>query len=338
MRILKYISIFLAISLGILYFLRNPLSYQTMTGQTMGTYYSIKVRNAKENQMLHNAIKASLAKVNQQMSVFDKDSEISAINNAPANEWIELSPEMRIVLKNAYDIYKKSGGHFDPTVGKLVDLWGFGTSRPKRTPTEEELKAALKVTGFNKIHFSPDFKKLKKDHQDITINLSAIAKGYGVDQIAALLRESRYQDFVVEIGGEVYASGQKSDEVPGWNIGIIKPVNNYNENAYVITLKDMAVATSGDYRNFIYVDDKKFSHTISPQNGRPVESNLISVTVFDKSAMVADGLSTAMMAKGDKKAIDFANRNNLAVIMFMHGEDNTVKTWVSNRAKKLIGE
>lgn len=337
MRIFKYISIFFLIVAGIFYLLRTPNPYQVMVGQTMGTYYSIKVKTGDENKLLHKNIKEELEKINQHMSVFDNNSEISLINREAADKWIPLSEEMQKVLKNAYQTYRKSNGAFDPTIGKLIDLWGFGTIRPKRYPSEEDIAAVMAVSGFDKIIFSPDFTKLKKKNDDVTLNLSAIAKGYGVDRIADLLKQMGYNDFVVEIGGEVSASGQKSDKINGWKVGIVKPVDNYTENAHVVTLKDSSIATSGDYRNFVYIDDKKFSHTISPKTGYPAENNLISVTIFHKQCMEADALTTAMMAMGEKKAIDFANRYNLATILFVRNDDDTISEIVSEKAKKILG-
>ena len=337
MRIFKYISIFFLAAAAIFYIWHEPAPYQIMSGQTMGTYYSVKVKTGRENKLLHKNIKEELEAVNAEMSVFDNNSEISRINREPADKWIELSPPMQKVLQNAYTIYSQSNGAFDPTVGRLVDLWGFGTIRPKKAPSEEDIREVLKTSGFNKIRFTHDFDKIKKEHEETMINLSAIAKGYGVDRVAELLEKLGYHDYVVEIGGEVRAGGRKSDQVDGWNVGIIRPENDYTENAYVITLKNQTVATSGDYRNFIYVDDKKYSHTISPKNGYPVENNLISATVFHSSCMIADGMTTAMMAMGEKAALDYANRYNVAAVLFVRGEDNTVKPLLSERAKRLVG-
>lgn len=338
MRIFKYISIFFIVAGGIFYLWRDPNPYQVMTGQTMGTYYNIKVKTKHENKMLQKNIKEELEAINTEMSVFDNDSEISKINKEVSGKWIELSEPVQAVLKTAYTVYNQSNGAFDPTVGRLVDLWGFGTIRPKKAPSDEEIKSILDITGFNKIRFSADFSKLKKDNDDIMLNLSAIAKGYGVDRIAKLLEKQGYTDFIIEIGGEVRAAGKKSEEINGWKVGIVKPTGDYTENAYVVTLKDHAVATSGDYRNFVYMNDKKFSHTISPKTGYPVEHNLVSVTVFHKNCMTADALTTAMMAMGEKSALDFANRYNLSTILFVRNEDNSVKAIVSEKAKKLVGE
>lgn len=337
MRIVKYISIFVLLIAGILYLLRRQEPYAAMNGQTMGTYYNIKVRADNDDKLLHKSIKDELQKINEQMSVFDANSEISRINKAEANTWIDLSPEMSLVLKSAYQNYRKSGGTFDPTIGKLIDLWGFGASGMQKYPDETEIKDVLADSGFDKIVFSEDFRRLKKKNANVILNLSAIAKGYGVDRIAALLKEKGYRNFVVEIGGEVYAAGQKSAEAKGWKVGIIRPVGNYTENAHIALLRDMAVATSGDYRNFIYIDDKKFSHTISPQTGYPVQSRLISATVFNQSCMEADALTTAMMAMGETKALEFANRQGLAAILFVRNDDDSVSELRSKAAAKILG-
>ena len=173
-------------------------------------------------------------------------------------------------------------------------------------------------------------------NNNVTLNLSAIAKGYGVDRLAQLLKSNGYNDFIIEIGGEVIASGNKSNKINGWNVGVVKPNETITENAFVITLKDYAVATSGDYRNFFYVGDKKYSHTINPKTGYPINNNLLSVTVFHESCMIADGIATAIMSLGKEKGLDFAKNNDIAVIMFVKTEDGKIENIVSPRAKRLI--
>ncbi len=338
MRLLKYFSILIAILALVFYLGSKTQRYQTMTGETMGTYYSIKIKTDKENNLLHNEVKAELERITSQMSVFDATSEISAINQAADKEWIELSPELSELMKTSYNINQASQGTFDPTVGKLIDLWGFGVSSPKKVPTSEEIAAVLKYSNFNKLKFSNNFQKVKKLNPNTYINLSAIAKGYGVDKISALLSKIGYKNYVIEIGGEVIAKGRRDEHTNGWNIGVSKPGENGVENAYIVTLKDYAVATSGDYRNFLVFENKRYSHTISPKTGYPVEHNLASVTVFHKNCMSADAYATALMAMGENKALNFANNNNLAVILFVRDNDNNIKSMVSNEAKKLIGE
>lgn len=338
MRIFKYFSIFLILTAIGYYLFVEKSPYTVMSGQTMGTYYNIKLKSSGKDNDLHTKIKQRLEQINKEMSVFDPQSEISKINNAKAGEWVELSPEMAQVMKDAYQAYKLSNGAFDPTVGKLVDLWGFGAGTPKTVPTKEEINNVLKYTGFDKIKFADNYSRLKKTHDDTYINLSAIAKGYGTDKIAELLEAEGFRDFVVEIGGEVVARGQRDDEVKGWNIGVVKPSKGQEENSYIITLKNSAVATSGDYRNYFYVDNKKYSHTISPKTGYPVEHNLASATVFYNNCMDADAIATSIMSMGEKKALKFANDNKIAVIMFVRDGDENMQTILSEKAKKLVGE
>ncbi|MBQ8784936.1 MAG: FAD:protein FMN transferase [Alphaproteobacteria bacterium] len=339
MRILKFFALFIFLTAVVWFFIGPKKTYHIVTGKIFGTYYTVKIRNSDENKLLQKSINDELSKINARMSVFDLTSEISEINKAEANQWIELSEDMQFLLKNSYKIYQMSNGAFDPTTGKLIDLWGFGTTgKIKKIPNEEDIANMLKTTGFDKIQFNKDYSQLKKQDKDIMINLSAIAKGYGVDRLAKLLKSLGYTDFIIEVGGEVVASGNKSKEIKGWNVGVVKPSETTNENAFIVTLKDYAVATSGDYRNFFYIGEEKYSHTIDPKTGYPAKNNLLSVTVFHESCMIADGLATAIMSMGEEKGLNFANNNKLAVIMFVKTEDNQIKNIVSQKAQKLIGQ
>jgi len=337
MKFIKYFSIVLFLSAAALFFMQDGRNYQILRGETMGTTYSIKIHTDKNDNMLHTRIRQKLADINAVMSVFEKDSEINSINNATNEDWIELSDEMAKLLKAAYLIYKKTGGAFDPTSGKLVDMWGFGTIKTERIPSQEEIDEVLAYSGFNRIKFSADYKKLKKENSETMLNLSAIAKGYGVDEIAKLLTDEGYKDFLVEIGGEVYAKGDREKSEKGWNIGIMDPMN-HAQNIAVANLKDSAVATSGDYFNYIHTDDALYSHTISMKDGRPVRSNLTSVTVFGDNCRDVDAYATAFMAMGEKKAISYANKNNMKAIFFVKNEEGKIDVVASNRAKKILGK
>ena len=334
---MKFLKLFLVVFVItiIAFYIKNPASnYYTITGETMGTYYSIKINTVKENNLLGKQVKEKFELINKQMSVFDSTSEISAINQADAGIWIPLSDEMADIFKTSKKVYDISNGYFDPTVGKLVDMWGFGTIKKQSIPTKEQIQDALKNSGFNKLEFSNDFKQVKKLNANINLNLSAIAKGYGVDKIFELLDKNGYTDFVVEIGGEVRAKGKRSNTATGWNIGIANPQTQ--TNSYVISLINRSVATSGDYQNFYEVDGKKYSHTISPLTGEPVQHAIASATIFYDDCATADALATALMAMGDKKALDFANRNNIQAIFFLRTNNDTLNVVASDAAKKLI--
>ena len=310
--------------------------FQILTGETMNTYYRITLREGREDTLLQNEIKEELQQINNEMSVFEHLSDISQFNRNTDTGWIDIPDELAVVLKEAYRVYQQTNGYFDPSVGKLVDLWGFGTNKVHRIPLEEEILEAKKSVGFNKISFSKDYKKAKKSIPDIYINLSSIAKGYGVDRIAKLLEKKGYQNYIVEIGGEVRAKGIRAPKAAGWNLGIARPESDsISDYEYVVSLKDMSVATSGDYRNYFYVEGKRYSHTLNPKTGYPVEHNLASVTVFDKECMRADALATGIMSMGETKGFEFVNNNRIPAILFVK-TDETYQVLISNEAKKIL--
>jgi len=334
---MKFLKIFLIVFIVALlaFYIKNPASnYYVITGETMGSYYTIKINTSRENNILGKQIKEELESINQRISIFDNNSELSKINQAGAGVWIPVSDELAELFKITKKIYDMTGGAFDPTMGKVIDLWGFGNTKRLTAPTDEQIAHALKSSGFNKLEFSDDFKQVKKLNADITINLSAIIKGYSVDRVCELLEKEGYTDFIVDIGGELRAAGQRSDTAAGWNIGVADPQTK--ANVFVVSLIDSAAATSGDYENFYEVDGKKYSHTISPLTGRPVQSSIASVTIFREDCATADGLATALQAMGDKKAIDFANRNNVQTVIFMRTDNDTLSSTISDSAKKLV--
>ena len=332
MRIFHYISILLFILVvGIFIYQYSP-HYQIIKGDIFGTYYSIKIKTDIKNNEIKNKVKEKLKEINNTMSVFDTESEISKINQAPAGQQIELSFSMREVIKAADKVYRQTNGYFDPSLGRLIDLWGFGSSS-KVTPTAEEIKQALKSSGFNKLKFVNDFQYITKTNAQTMINLSAIAKGWAVDEIARLLDGEGYKNYIVEIGGEVKTQGYREHDEP-WSIGINKPAANSSDNILVMSLSNMAVATSGNYRNFYSSDGKIIGHTISFETGEPAETDVASVSVFHDSCMMADAYATAIVAMGVEKGLDFANRQKLKVIIF----DREFNQHLSKSARKIFSE
>ena len=321
-KFLKIIFLLALISGTVFYCTRMRSAFYIITGETMNTYYRITIRSAQEDTMLNNEVREVLRQINNEMSVFENFSDISQFNKNPDTGWIDIPEELSVVLKEAYRVYQQTNGYFDPSVGRLVDLWGFGNNKIQRIPTTEEIKEAQKTVGFNKIGFSRDFRKAQKHNPDIYLNLSSIAKGYAVDKIAALLDQKGYTDYIVEIGGEVRAKGSRGKKSKGWNLGIARPeegkVTNYE---YVVSLSNMSVATSGDYRNNFYIDNKRYSHTLNPKTGLPIDHNLAAVTVFDKECMKADALATGIMVMGEVKGLEFANNNRIPVVMFVRSDN-----------------
>ena len=338
LKLLKIVFLLALIAGTCFYCAYMRSAFQIITGETMNTYYRVTMRTSQEDTMLRNEIREALHQINNEMSVFENVSDLSQFNKNTDLGWIDVPEDLAVVLKEAYQIYQQTNGYFDPTVGRLVDLWGFGTHKIQRIPSQDEIKESQNTVGFNKISFSRDFRKAKKPNSDIYLNLSSIAKGYAVDKIAALLDKKGYTDYIVEIGGEVKAKGSRAKKSKGWNLGIARPEEGkVTDFEYVVRLKDMAVATSGDYRNNFYMENKRYSHTINPKTGLPVDHNLAAVTVFDKECMRADGLATGIMVMGENKGLEFANNNRIPVVMFVRNEnEDGYQTLVSNEEKKLL--
>ncbi|MFQ3210069.1 MAG: thiamine biosynthesis lipoprotein [Colwellia sp.] len=293
-----------------------------LQGRTMGTTYNIKVVGTNEQVEalnLQQKIDDLLKQVNQEMSTYIKSSEISTFNQSSSTEAIEVSPGFARVLKESIRLGQLSEGKLDVTVGPLVNLWGFGPEqRPDKVPSEELLAATKKRVGLQ--HLVLEGNLLAKRIPDLYIDLSTIAKGYGVDVVAELIEKNGIANYLVEIGGELRLKGFKSTGEL-WAIAIEKPLTNERSVQEVIIPRDNAVATSGDYRIYFEANGVRFSHIIDPATGKPINHKLVSVTVIHPSSMTADGLSTALMVMGMEKGIAFATENNLAALFISKTEN-----------------
>jgi len=297
-----------------------------LQGRTMGTTYNIKVVATEEQVIelkLQQQIDAALKQVNQEMSTYIADSELSKFNLSTSAEAIEISAGLTRVIKESIRLGNLSGGKLDVTVGPLVNLWGFGPEqRPEKVPSDAILAATNERVGLQNLVLEGNL--LSKKIPDLYIDLSTIAKGYGVDIIAELIESNGLTHYLVEIGGEMRLRGFKNTGEL-WAIAIEKPILDQSgeERAVhqVIIPKDNAVATSGDYRNYFEADGRRFSHIIDPSTGKPIDHNLVSVTVVHPSSMTADGLSTTLMVMGMEKGMAFASENNLAALFISKTEN-----------------
>lgn len=313
----------------------SPKSEILLQGRTMGTTYNIKVVATPEqvtNLKLQQKIDEVLKQVNQEMSTYIPNSEISLFNKSNSKGNFEISNGFARVLKESIRLGELSEGKLDITVGPLVNLWGFGPEqRPEKAPNDELLELTRTRIGLKNLHLAGN--QLSKDIPDLYVDLSTIAKGYGVDVVAELIEANGMTNYLVEIGGEMRLKGFKhTGEL--WAIAIEKPILDPSGEQravhQIIIPKDNAVATSGDYRNYFEADGQRFSHIIDPATGKPIDHNLVSVTVIDPSSMTADGLSTMLMVMGAKEGMAFAIKNNLAALFISkteHGfsEQFTVK-------------
>ena len=304
----------------------------------MGTTYNVTVIDnplslSKEN--LKKRIEETLNEVNEKMSNWYDQSEINMINNDNRGEPIDLSQELFDVINISTDIHNRSNGAFDITAAPLINLWGFGPNKSERKiPSVSEVNAALEMVGQTRLlKLIPGLNQLKKRNSEVSINLSAIAKGYGIDRIARTLREEKIQNFLVEIGGDLITSGTNKNG-NAWSIGIESPKGGRQIVQYVIKIKDQAMATSGDYKNFFEKNGIRYSHIIDPKTGYPIRHKTLSVTVLSNSAALADGWATAMLVLGKNDGMIVANKLDIPVF-FISSHEKTFITAGSEEFKKI---
>ncbi|SFV85740.1 Thiamin biosynthesis lipoprotein ApbE [hydrothermal vent metagenome] len=285
---------------------------QTFFGTTMGTTYTIKV--AGTTVATQQKIDERLKQLNKTFSTWDDQSELSLLNKQPINHWISVSDELFYVLKKSKEIHQTTNGYFDPGAGRLIDVWGFGVKKVIQKPSRSMVHTALKNSSIRYIIFRDGRNKAIIKTRDIHINLSAIAKGYAVDELAKLLNTKNH---LIEIGGEIHAQGINYN-VP-WTVGIEHPANT---SVTSIILDNQSIATSGNYRNFFIWNGIHYAHILNPITGIPVISDLSSVSVLHSQTMIADAYATAMMAMGSHNAIRLAKRLNLSVILILNKRAN----------------
>jgi len=318
----------------------------SFSGPTMGTQYTVRYvsqENNPEPEHLQSLAEKRLQKINRQMSTYDPDSELSRFNRHTGDDWFPVSAETAEVVAFALDVAVKSDGAFDPTIGPVVNLWGFGPVRRRELPpAEADIAEAMTVVGFDKLEVRREPPALRKSVPGLYVDLSAIAKGFAVDEISALLSRVGCRASMVEIGGEVRTRGLKADDSP-WRIGIEKPDSEGRSIQTVIELRDSALASSGDYRNFFQRDGVRYSHTIDPQTGRPVSHHLATVSVRTESCMKADALATALLVMGEAKGYDWCTENDVAALFLIRqdkeiAEKATPKYLEVDQGAELTGE
>jgi len=297
----------------------------TFSGAIMGTWYSIKYLppSAVTPEQINTQIHAKLVRVDELMSTYKHESEISLFNAAPTLEWFEISAETAEVVALAQRVSQQTQGAFDITVARLVDLWGFGPAfQEPEIPDSEQIKQVLSQVGYQNLQLNKGAGQLRKQTA-LHIDLSAIAKGYGVDQVADYLDDIGVSTFMVEVGGEIRTRGTKPSGKP-WRIAIESPSSEQRDVHSVIDVTDRAVATSGDYRNYFEKNGQRFSHTIDPKTGYPITHNLASVTVIGESAAEVDALATAFSVMGADQAMQYATTYNIAVYFIVKEQEGFV--------------
>lgn len=298
---------------------------QQFSGKTMGTTYTVKYLTDANSQLpppeqVQAELDHLLQEVNRQMSTYQDDSEISRFNRMPAGEMV-ISTDFATVVAEAISLHELTEGALDVTVGPLVNLWGFGPNKSViRSPNAEELAAAEAVVGINKIHLNrhDNRTQLGKLADGVSVDLSAIAKGFAVDKLAEHLDGLGIEHYLVEIGGELRARGHNQQNQP-WSVGIEEPqLLQHQSTRVVVALQNQALATSGDYRNFHSdAEGRRLSHIINPQTGIPISHNLASVSVVADNTMRADGLATGLFVLGEERSMALAEQHGLAIFLIV---------------------
>lgn len=293
-------------------------------GEAQGTTYSITY--IAKAPVEKTAIDSILQVIDLSMSTYIDNSLISKINRG---ENLPIDPHFEKVFSASFDIYWQSKGAFDPSIGQLINAWGFGKKENHTPPTQKQIDSLLALTGMDKVHYidTPRGAFIRKDNPNIQLNFNAIAQGYTSDVIADYFRSKQISNFIVEVGGELAIYGKNILKDKSWRIGIDNPLQKPDEDREIIAtveLTDCGLATSGNYRK-LWTDSisgQKYVHTINPKTGRPQPSNLLSATVIAPSAMLADGYATTLMALGGiEKAKDFLTQHKELKAVLLYSDE-----------------
>lgn len=298
---------------------------ERLEGPTMGSRYSIQyvaVAGTPARVAVQHQVDDLLAEIDRDFSTYRGDSAVSRFNAASAGACLEMPGPVLHLVRVGEALSRASDGAFDLTVGPLLDLWGFGPqSRGERVPSQEERVAVARRVGYP--HLRIDGKTLCKDAAT-QLDFNAIAAGYTVDRMAARFEALGIHDYLVEITGELKASGRRPDGGP-WRVAIEAPRSDRREAERVLALAGYGVSTSGDYRHYFERDGQRYSHTLDPRSGAPIAHGLASVTVVDRSALQADGLSTLLMVLGPEQGLAFAERQGIAALFVSHRGEGFVQ-------------
>jgi len=341
----RKIELFLKFSLLLLLFSLTACTEQEtkqpvrLQGQIFGSFWLATLPDdwtPEQVKILRAGIQGELNKVDLAMSTYKPDSELNRFNQAPLNEWIQISAPLFEVFNTSQSVALASQGAFDVTLGGLVNLWSFGPeARPETIPSSSLLEERLVETGYKYLELDTEQQAARRTRNSF-VDLSGVAKGYAVDQVAQWLQQQGVSNFLVNVGGEIVVAGYRAEKQP-WRVGIEVPDGSQQTAHHILPLINSSVATSGDYRNFYEVDGQRMSHTIDPKTGWPIKHNLASVTVIHPSNAVADAWATAFMVLGTEVSLSLANRENIKVLLISKNKD-AWKTQVSNSLAQTLGE
>ena len=312
-------GLFACLVFGLLLSCSEPSREVALTGPAMGTTYTVKalVPPGIETATLRVAIDDVLARIDRQMSSYRSDSEISRFNASPSTDWMPVSAELANLVDRTRAISEASGGALDITVAPLVDLWGFGPAGERKgVPTAEEIEAARGQIGYRHVEVQLEPHALRKANSTVRVDLNAVAPGYAVDALAARLTSRGITRFMVELGGEVIARGVNA-EGRAWRIAVERPFDTRSQPYAILKLHDASVATSGEYRHYYSYEGHRYSHTIDPRTGRPVEHSAGAVVVIAGTTFEADAWATAFNVLGPDEGQALAQQRGMPVMFIL---------------------
>lgn len=299
---------------------------QTLSGDSMGSSWAVRyVGNDASVERVRAAIEQRLALVDRQMSTWKTDSDLSRFNTAAAGTWVDSPPELFKVVEAALKLAEATGGAYDPTVGPLVDLWGFGPAGERREPPDAaSIEAMRKRVGWQRVHRDAAQTRVLQSG-GVHLDLSSIAPGYALDLIGEYLELQGRMDYLVEVGGELRGRGLKPDG-SAWQVAIQRPLDNDAADdsispQHVIGLRDTSLGSSGDYRHFFEDGGRRYAHRIDPRTGYPLDNDVASVTVMAKLGIDADPLATALSVLGPDAGLDYAKRHGIAALFILRKGD-----------------
>ncbi len=309
-----------------------------LSGPTMGTTYSVKVA-APPAGVDANAVRVAiddvLARIDLDMSGYRDDSTLSRFNASTSTDWFEVSEDMANVVSAALEVSELSHGALDITVAPLVNLWGMGPAgEHAELPSDAEVEQALAHTGYRKLQVRMSPAALRKEIPELTIDLNAVAAGYAVDLLASRFASMGIGNFMIDLGGELRARG-RNGRGQVWRIAVERPIETEQEPYAVVQLDDLSITTSGEYRHYIVRNGHRYSHTIDPRTGRPVEHDLASVVVATGTALQADAWTTALNVLGAEAGYALARERNMAA-MFIVAADGGLRDETTEPFRRIL--
>lgn len=279
----------------------NNITPISKTQYLLGTVINIKVYEEVDEEVF-DEIFNKIQEIENKMSINLDNSEVIEINNKSGIDYASVSEDTFNVIKQSLYYSELSEGNFDITIGPLVKLWNIGTEYAK-VPDVKEIKEKLNLIGYNKIQLNEKEKKVKLEDKNMIIDLGAIAKGYAADEIVKIMKNNNINHAIIDIGGNVYTVGKKSDDSE-WKIGVQNPFNDRGDYIGIIEVSDKSIVTSGIYERYLEVEDKRYHHILSPFTGYPVENSLASITIVSEKSIDGDALSTSVFSLGLEKGKD----------------------------------